>query len=226
MKFESAGKRFTNDPDPKAQEEAAAQAMAKFAREFPPAIEGVWKGRIKPLKPLGSLTGFNCGVKVFVVQSGQHKTIHVHSTLNETGGERSNMDTDPRGDGNLRDTANQPTPRTKGFSKDGRTPDKDPQTYNQPASAHEAGHAWGLDHPNCNHEEERKAGRDPGRDFCYAVNKEQASSVMGLGNELKVTDRGGMHHDDYAPFISIAQKWGSEVPFPNLDAKHNVWTPE
>jgi hypothetical protein len=226
VKFESAGKRFTNDPNPEAQEKAAKEAMAKFARDFPPAVEGVWKGRIKPVKPIGSLSGFNCGVKVFVVDSGQHKLIHVHSTLNETGGERSNMDSDPAGDGNLRDTANQPTPRTKGFSKDGKHPDPNPQTYNQPASAHEAGHAWGLDHPNCNHEEERKAGRDPGRDFCYAANKEQASSVMGLGKELKVTDRAGIHHDDYAPFISIAQKWGSEVPFPGLDAKHNVWTPD
>jgi len=226
VKFESAGKRFTNDPDPKRQEEAARQAMAKFAADFPGAIESVWKGRIKPVKPIGNLSVFNCGVKVFVVESGQHKLIHVHSTINETGGERSNMDSAPGGEGNLRDTANQPTQRTKGFSKDGRTPDPNPQTYNQTASAHEAGHAWGLDHPNCNHDAERAAGRDPGRDFCYAVNKEQASSVMGLGNELKVTDRAGMHHSDYAPFISIAEKWGSEVPFPNLDAKHNVWTPD
>jgi hypothetical protein len=188
----------------------------------------VWHGRIKPVKPLDKVTGLNFSVNTFIVESGEHKKIIVLPTINATGGERGHMDKNPGGEGQLRDKSNEypeHPPEPRGFSKDGKHPDPNPKVYMQRASAHEAGHAWGLDHPNCDSDVERANKRDPGRDRCYAQNAEQASSVMGFGEEMKVT-KGAIDHSDFGPFIAIGQKWAADVPLRGVaDQSGNKWVP-
>ena len=190
------------------QKETAA-AIEKFKKDLPGAIERTWHATIKPVHKVDGLAALRCSVKVTVVDSGEHKVIHV---LPDVPGARSRMGKKEGEDGTFREEANK--------ENEGEVPVSDargakaakPMKVRQSGSAHEFGHAVGLDHPRC-------AGAD---DRCYGLMPDEKSSVMGYGDKINNARSG---HSDFKPFIRVAKKWGEEVAFVGPLAGQNQWVP-
>ncbi len=192
----------------------------QFAADFKREVEQAWsKGTIKPACPIGSVKQLKAKVVVTTVDSGEHKTIYIHSDSSDPNA-RSNMGDDL---GNLKVSDNKPKKHKTRYCD----PKVDPKCTNpnlakevettQITSVHEFGHAIGLHHPHCN----------DNRDICYGTNQEELESMMGKGDKQKtVKVKAGKQvriHDDFQPFERIAEAWGKDV-FPGALAKCNKWS--
>ena len=232
VKVESApGARFGGSPaGTPAWEQETKAAMDKFRGDLPGAIENVWKANLKPSRPLGSVNALRCSVKVSIVETGQHKTMYVAP---DVAGGRSNMSDEKDGSGTLRVSGNKPAdphPVSTMTPQGGHGPDI---TVSQTASAHEFGHALGQDHPLC----------EGGDDRCYGLTADQKGSVMGHGGKLvnntnqKAIDKAKgaadkqkaieaeKKHNDFQPFIRIAERWTRDAALPGELSKMITWTP-
>jgi len=210
VKFEVEGARFGMAPTgtPEWEEETKA-GLQKFKDDFKRSVEETWKGTIKPAAPIGGKAAFQARVVVTAVDSGEHTVFHLVST---TPGGRSHA---KPGEGTLDVEDNEMTLKDKDYSvMDEKGQRAGVVTNEQVPSAHEFGHAVGLHHPQC----------PGGDDKCYGKTAEERESIMGAGHEMKVVERGGkVRHNDFAPFVEIAERWGQEV-FPGALAKHNKWS--
>jgi hypothetical protein len=182
-------------------------AIAKFKADLPGAIQKTWRATIKPGKKIGELTALRCSVVATVVESGEHKVIHV---LPDVPGARSRMGKKKGEDGTFREEANHEREGVVPVS-DARGNKAGEMKVTQSGSAHEFGHAVGLDHPVCAGDADR----------CYGLMADEKSSVMGYGDQINQT-KGG--HSDFKPFIRVAEEWGKTV-FPGPLAVHNKWSP-
>lgn len=193
--------------------EAQAQAgRAKFEADFKRVVESTWsfKGKVKPLCPIGAVSAFATKVVVTVVPLGGGEHTHFQLFSNSAEG-RSNAG---GGEGNLKvgDTETS-KPVTTGVS-DPTGKKQEQVTTSQAPAAHEFGHAIGLHHPHCK-------GAD---DNCYGVTAQERQDIMGAGSLLQVIKRGKQApHDDFAPFEAIAKTWGDEHMLGAM-AKCNVWS--
>lgn len=192
----------------------------QFAADFKREVEKAWSGgTLKPACPIGSVKQLTAKVVVTTVDSGEHKTIYIHSDSSDPDA-RSNMSDDL---GNLKVNDNKPKKHKTRFCD----PKIDPKCTNpklaqevettQIPSVHEFGHAMGLHHPHCNEN----------KDICYGTNTEELQSIMGKGDKqktIKVTAGKQVRiHDDFQPFERIAEAWGKDV-FPGALAKCNKWS--
>ncbi|HUS66480.1 MAG TPA: DUF4157 domain-containing protein [Kofleriaceae bacterium] len=210
---------------PQGEEEKKA-ALDKFKAELPGAIETVWKANLRPSRPLGAVTALRCGVKVVIVESGQHKIMHV-----SPGQGRSGMSAeDP--DGTVRQEINQPSTPEETPVADEHGHMSGAITVSQTVSAHEFGHAIGQNHPVCKEEHDR----------CYGLTAPQKGSIMGKGNTLtnnsnqksiaKATSAAEKQkaieaekkHNDFQPFIKIAERWTRDAALPGELSKMVTWT--
>ncbi len=196
----------------KEAKKASEKIRQEFAPEFKRIVEEQWsgKGLVKPNCPIGGIKALRTKVVVTVVESGEHMVMYIHP--NEDG--RSNASKD-EGVGNLKNSANETKPHTsKIVDPTGRHQQE--ITTNQAASAHEFGHAIGLDHSRC----------PGGADECYGVTAEERRDIMGAGNKVQVIKRAGkVIHDDFRPFEHIAEYWGKDI-FPGELAHCNKWSAE
>ena len=216
VRFEAApGAQFGfAKPPGKKWEEETQEAMQKFSGDFKRLVEKAWssKGTVKPSCAVGSIKSFQTQVSISVVDSGEHTVMYVH---NDVPGGRSGMSKDEK-IGNLKISDNEM--KTKDvdhpvMDEKGRRAGK--VTTEQATSAHEFGHAIGLEHPVCKH----------GDDICYGKTAEERRSMMGAGNKLSVIQRkGDIKHNDFEPFLRIAQRWGQEVWKGALQGKCNNWS--
>lgn len=206
------GKQTDRQKKQKAQHDAwqkeTAAAMEKFKKDLPGAIEKTWHATIRPVHKVDGLTALRCGVKVTVVDTGEHKVINV---LPDVPGARSRMGKKKDEDGTFREEANK--------EHNGEVPVSNARgglagtmKVRQSGSAHEFGHAVGLGHPRC----------DEDTDRCYGLMPDEKSSVMGYGDQINKAKNG---HSDFKPFIRVAEKWGDEVAFVGPLKGKNQWTP-
>ena len=207
VRFEVDGAQFGSaKPGTDQWQKETAEGMRKYKEDYKKVVENIWsgKGKIKPTCAVPGIVAFETKVVVTVVTGGEHKLIHI---LPDTPGGRSNMGSV----GAQKVDDNQPKTNTR-QAIDPKT-NKPVQTTNtQITSAHEFGHAIGLDHVRC-----------PGDDNCYGVTPEENQDVMGRGDKLQVYKRNGqVKHDDFKPFKLIAERWGKDI-FPAALVKCNSW---
>jgi hypothetical protein len=179
-------------------------------------VESAWAGAgsVKPVTKGLKVPVFATRVSVQIVESGEHIAFKLYGG---TSGVRSNVNQrmEPGatgrtgalqvGDNDLKPTSLEHPDHTKVSSQ-------------QVTSAHEFGHAMGLQHVRC-----------AGDGVCYGVNQAEYNSMMGGGmslNPVAVGSGKGAHvHDNLVPFEKIGEVWGKEV-FPGpLAAKLSVWGP-
>jgi hypothetical protein len=216
VRFEAApGARFGFAKPPSDEWTRETQeAMQKFSGDFKRVVEKAWsrQGTIKPSCAFGAIKSFQTQVSISVVDSGEHTVMYIN---NEVPGGRSGVSKDKK-IGNLKISDNEM--KTKDvdhqvLDERGRRAGK--VTTEQTASAHEFGHAIGLDHPVCKH----------GADICYGKTAEERRSMMGAGNKLSVIQRDGdIKHNEFEPFLRIGRRWGQEVWKGALQAKCNNWS--
>jgi len=206
VRFEVHGARFgMAAAGTREWEEETRVGLEKFKARYKEAVEDTWsgKGTVQAACPIGAVKAFQTKVVVTVVESGEHKLIHIVS--DEAEGRQT--------ESTYKVSANKPGTRTdQVVDPTGRRPEQ--VTTTQIPSTHEFGHAVGLGHVHC-----------PGRDDpCYGVTAEERRDVMGTGNKIQVIKRGGMiKHDDFAPFERIGERWGRDM-FPGALAKCNKWS--
>ncbi|MBD2517856.1 hypothetical protein H6G93_23330 [Nostoc sp. FACHB-973] len=209
VRFEVESAKFgTASPGTPEWEKETQAGLQQFKADFKQVVEETWsgKGSVRPTCPVGSIKALQTKVVVSVVDSGEHKLIHIFSDVGEG---RSNMGQE----GNLKVNDNKPKTETKQVvDSTGRHPEQ--VTNTQITSAHEFGHAIGLSHPRC----------PGGDDNCYGVTAEERRDVMGGGDKLQVIKRAGkIVHDDFQPFERIAEQWGKDI-FPGALAHCNKWS--
>ncbi|WP_410585982.1 hypothetical protein [Amycolatopsis sp. lyj-23] len=184
-----------------------AAVRAGFPAGFERAVEDTWsgKGTCRLPGPDGVQRPFTTKVAVAVVTQDPHYTFRV-SVIPK--GRVSVTDRATRS-GGLDYHDNDPRSRAQDFpAPGGRTVHTETE---QITSAHEAGHAFGLDHAN-------GTGNDA-KD--YADRPEQAPDIMGLGNKIMVQSnpKGQITHNDFAPFEAIADQWRREMYPGTLEAQ-------
>jgi len=216
VKFELAptkiGSAQPGTPEWQAEAQKASQKIRQeFAPEFKRVVEDQWsgKGSVKPTCPIGGIKALQTKVVVTVVENGEHMVMYVHPPDAEG---RSNASKD-QGFGNLKSEANKPrVNHSQGVDSTGRHPEQ--ITTTQIPSAHEFGHAIGLDHSRC----------PGGGNECYGVTAEERSDIMGAGAKLQVIKRAGkVLHDDFIPFEHIAEQWAKDV-FPGALSHCKKWS--
>ena len=193
--------------------EAEAQAgRAKFEADFKRVVESTWsfKGKIKPLCPIGTVTAFATKVAVTVVPLGNGE--HMHFQLFSAGADGRSNAGDGKGALKVGDTDVGKPVTTNVSDPTGKKQEQ--VTTSQAPAAHEFGHAIGLHHPHC----------QGGDDNCYGVTAQERQDIMGAGNMLQVIKRGKQApHDDFGPFEAIAKTWGDDHMLGAM-AKCNVWS--
>jgi hypothetical protein len=175
-----------------------APLQTGFPAGFKKAVEETWsgKGTCQLPGPDGTKRAFATRVQVDVTPD-PHYTFQV-SIIPK--GRVSVTDKDKHS-GGLDYHDNEPRKHSEDFpSPGGKTVHTETE---QITSAHEAGHAFGLDHVN--------GSGDASKD--YAGRPEHAPDIMGLGNKVMVqsTPKGQITHNDFAPFEAIADKWRKEL---------------
>jgi len=210
VRFEVEGARFGSSQSGTPEWEKETKAgIEKYKVDFKRNVEDTWKGTLKPAIPIGKRSSFQARVSVSFVESGEHTLFHIVSTAPDG---RSSA---KPGEGTLDVDDNEMQVKDKDhpvMNDKGRPAGT--VTNTQPPSAHEVGHAFGLDHP-------QGKGSD---DKNYGKTAEERESIMGAGHKMKVVQRGGqIRHNDFAPFIEIAERWGRDV-FPGSLASQNKWS--
>ncbi|MEV6443059.1 hypothetical protein [Amycolatopsis sp. NPDC051716] len=180
---------------------------ASFPAGFKRAVEEVWsgKGTCQAPGPDGAKRAFSTKVQVTAVTQDPHYTFRVSVIP------KGRVSVTDRGthSGGLDYHDNEPRQYSEDFpAPGGKVVHTETE---QIASAHEAGHAFGLDHAN-------GTGSDS-KD--YADRPEQAPDIMGLGNKILVQSnpKGQVTHNDFAPFEAIADRWLKELYPGGLDAQ-------
>ena len=188
------------------------QALEAFKPRFKAEIEKVWSGgHIKPAAAIAGVSGFTTKTNVALVDDGEHLVFYV--VPDELGPSNVNKER-----GQLRESANEEKQETCPLYDDPSGKTRHEVTNTQTGSAHEFGHAIGLDHP-------RPDASRPD-DKCnpeYGKTVEERGDIMGTGHELRVIKRAGVDHNDFGPFVSIGEKWGAEI-LPGALASHNKWS--
>lgn len=188
----------------------------KFGPRMKSVIESAWSGTgsVKPVTKGLKVPTFATRVSVQIVDSGEHICFKLYGG---TSGVRSNVNqtlkpgaTSRTGELHIGDNDPKPT------SLEHR--DHTKVSSQQITSAHEFGHAMGLQHVRC-----------AGDGVCYGINQTEYGSIMGGGMSLAPVTVGegkGAHvHDNLVPFEKIGEAWGKEVFPPALAAKLSVWGP-
>lgn len=179
-------------------------------------IESAWSGTgsVKPVTKGLTVPAFATKVSVQLVDSGEHISFKVYGA---TANVRSNVNQRMEPGANARSGALQVGDNDlKPTSLE--HPDHSKVSSQQVTSAHEFGHAMGLQHVRC-----------AGDGVCYGVNQAEYGSIMGGGMGLDPVAIGsgkGAHvHDNLVPFEKIGEVWGKEVFPGSLAAKLSVWGP-
>jgi hypothetical protein len=211
------GQSYSGDPAGTKEWEKNNIPMFKaFGPKMKSVVESAWAGAgsVKPVTKGLKVPVFATRVSVQIVESGEHIAFKVYGA---TSGVRSNVNqrmapgaTGRTGDLQIGDNDIKPTSLEH--------PDHTKVSSQQVTSAHEFGHAMGLQHVRC-----------PGDGVCYGINQAEYNSMMGGGmslNPVAVGSGKGAHvHDNLVPFEKIGEVWGKEV-FPGpLAAKLSVWGP-
>jgi hypothetical protein len=211
------GQSYSGDPvGTKEWEKNNIPMFKAFGPKMKSVVESAWAGAgsVKPVTKGLKVPVFATRVSVQIVESGEHIAFKLYGG---TSGVRSNVNQrmEPGatgrtgalqvGDNDLKPTSLEHPDHTKVSSQ-------------QVTSAHEFGHAMGLQHVRC-----------AGDGVCYGVNQAEYNSMMGGGmslNPVAVGSGKGAHvHDNLVPFEKIGEVWGKEV-FPGpLAAKLSVWGP-
>lgn len=211
------GQSYSGDPvGTKEWEKNNIPTFAAFGPKLKSAVESAWAGTgsVTPVTKGLQVPVFATRVSVQIVQSGEHIAFKLYGG---TSGVRSNVNQrlEPGatsrtgalqvGDNDLKPTSLEHRDHSKVSSR-------------QVTSAHEFGHAMGLQHVRC-----------AGDGVCYGVSQAEYDSMMGGGmslNPVAIGSGKGAHvHDNLVPFEKIGEAWGREV-FPGpLAAKLSVWGP-
>jgi hypothetical protein len=196
----------------------------KVVDDFKPAfkkeVEKIWSsGSIKPAQAIHGVSAFKTITNVAFDDDEQ--TAHVTFFITpEDAGINSHVNKGTT-EGTLREKANE-----ENKDKPEVCPDfdkktgakKGDQSNTQTGSAHEFGHAVGLEHPRPTEGQDGVCA--PG----YGKTAEERGSIMGAGHDKRVVKVSKTHeHNDFAPFITIGEKWGEELLPASLKA-HNKWT--
>jgi len=194
-----------------------AQYRAQMAGEVQSVLSG--KGSITAACPKGRHTTFKTAMRLEVVDDANaaHRVVVLHSRDAEGRGGATHSE-DPSVPINLKEG-------TLGVKKHTVTKSNPKGTapvtkeVESSTTAHEVGHAIGLEHPVC------KGGDDK----CYGITMDQYEDVMGGGAKMQVLKPGAggaPAHDDFAPWEAVAKVWAAAEMLPGaLDAACNTWTP-
>ena len=205
--------------------ESTEAGLKKFKAEFKQRVESTWKGQVKPAQPIGKLAALQARVEVVVVESGEHaKFILVdlkgeaarfyhHDELPEDLKSQTKTGYGLLGvDANEMQTTDKNCPVMDDQGRPAGT-----VTNKQATSAHEFGHAIGVDHP-------RHGSHNDACSPAYGITAKERESIMGAGHKMTVVKRKGkIVHNTFQPFLDIATRWGQDV-FPAALAKHNKWS--
>ncbi|HVL99840.1 MAG TPA: hypothetical protein VM324_11170 [Egibacteraceae bacterium] len=193
----------------------AKQEIATFKTEFKATVESTWsgKGTVAPSCPVLGTKAFTTRVVVHFVDGGEHLPITLYNASYAYGRVETDRATGARSA--KLDAEAYKTSRRESYARGGGVP---PMVSEQSTAAHEFGHAIGLDHVHC-----------PGSDLrCYGMTPEEHGDVMGGGSKVqKITvpgpDGKPVIHDDFAPFVRIGERYGTDL-FPGaLATKCNKW---
>lgn len=210
VRFEIEGARFgmASAGTPEWEKETQA-GLEKYKSDFKRNIESTWKGTLKPAVPIGKLSAFQARVAVEYVESGEHTLFHLVSSAPD-----GSSNAKP-GEGTLDVDDNEMQVKDKDRPvMDDKGRQAGTVNNSQPPAAHEFGHAIGLDHPQ---------GKGSAV-HNYGKTAEERESIMGAGHKMKVVQRGGkIRHNDFAPFIQIAERWGRDI-LPGSLASKNQWS--
>ncbi|WP_420123734.1 hypothetical protein [Nakamurella sp.] len=211
------GQSYSGDPaGTKEWEKNNIPAFRAFGPKLKSAIESGWAGTgsVTPVTKGLKVPVFATRVSVQIVDSGEHIAFKLYGA---TSGVRSHVDQrlEPGATGRtgaLQIGDNDPKPTSLEHR------DHTKVSSRQVTSAHEFGHAMGLQHVRCT-----------GDGVCYGVNQAEYDSVMGggmsLGPVVVGAGRGAKVHDNLVPFEKIGEVWGKAV-FPGpLAAKLGAWGP-
>ena len=211
------GQTYSGDPvGTKDWEKNNIPAFKQFGPKMKSVIESAWSGTgsVKPVTKGLAVPAFATKVSVQLVDSGEHISFKVYGA---TANVRSNVNQRMEPGANARSGALQVGDNDlKPTSLE--HPDHSKVSSQQVTSAHEFGHAMGLQHVRC-----------AGDGVCYGVNQAEYGSIMGGGMGLDPVAIGsgkGAHvHDNLVPFEKIGEVWGKEVFPGSLAAKLSVWGP-
>jgi hypothetical protein len=193
-------------------EQESKKGLQKFGEDFKRVVEEQWsgKGNVKPPRVIGKNKSFQTKVVVTVVESGEHKLVRI---LSDTAEGRSR--TGKVGEAGTWKVSDNLPKKEEDKQLIDPAGHKQVATNQQATSAHEFGHAIGLDHVRC---------QDPNNDNCYGVTPEERRDIMGAGDQLQVIKRAGkVLHDDFLPFERIGERW-SKYLLPGALAKSNKWS--